>query len=98
MAIPKTRHRKRNLIFLVYPINTCYTKLQTEIPQGVTVDTRERTWTFGNSTFPIGQRRTPFYPREGLPIGVYDKTKFAHLQAMKEDSEDIARGPASIED
>ena len=97
MSSTRAKHRRRDLIFLVCPINTCYTRLQTEVPEGVEVDIEEETWSFHGETIPISQRRLPFHPRKGLPIGVYDTTKFAHLQAMKRDNEDIVRGPVSVE-
>ena len=92
MATPRVRHKKRDLIFLVYAPNTAYTILQKEVPEGVEVNTRKGTWTFARQTFLIGKGCLGFRARGGIPIGVYDRT-LSHLQQMKSDSDYLARGP-----
>ncbi len=94
----RQKHRKRDLISLVWPDNTCYTSLVAGVPKGVELNLKAGTWTFGGQTCRIGQGI--FSLREtGTPIGVYDRTKLAHLQQMKFDSEWVTRGSGgAIED
>lgn len=84
----KPKHRKRDLVSLVWPVNTCYSTLIRGVPEGVTLDLVSGTWTFGNQTQSLGCRRhSSGYEGVGHPIGVYDKTKLKHLEAMKQDVE-----------
>ena len=83
----KPKFKKRNLISLVWPVNTCYSHLQAGVPKGVTVDLIKGTWTFQGDTLPIGSSRRNAMDITGDPIGVYDRTKIEHLEAMKDDSE-----------
>lgn len=77
---------KEDLISLIWPINTCYSKLIDGLPRGVTVDIVTGTWTFQEQTQPIGSRIDG--PEDtDYPIGVYDRTKLLHLKAMKRDIE-----------
>ena len=87
MANSNTEYRRKDLISLVWPVNTCYSTLMAGAPKGVTVDKTAGTWTFGGQTQPIGSRRYPCMDITGHPIGVYDRTKIEHLRAMKHDSE-----------
>ena len=85
---PKPRYRKRDLISLVWPVNTCYSDLIVGIPKGVTVDTVAGTWTFQGQTYKIGDPdRCSCRDITGNPIGVYDMTKIRHLNQMKDDAE-----------
>lgn len=88
--------RKGNLISLVWPANTLYSRLVNGVPKSVTLDLEAGTWTFEDQTQPIGSRRHLAYNRTGEPIGVYDRTKFSHLQAFKDDCEWVRTrsGPA----
>jgi len=94
MRKPRQKHRKKNLIVLVYGMNTAYTLLQTEVPKEVEIDTREGTWTYGHLTFRIGESCTSFYAYGGVPVGVYDRTKLSHLRNVLEASSQLARGPS----
>jgi len=84
----KPKFKKRNLISLVWPVNTCYSHLQAGVPKGVTVDLIKGIWTFHGQTHKIGgHRRYPCMDYTGDPIGVYDRTQINHLEQMKEDAE-----------
>ena len=85
---PNPECRKKDLISLVWPVNTCYSTLIAGVPKGVTVNTVAGTWTFKGQTRQIGgNRRYPCMDITGDPIGVYDRTKINHLKQMKEDAE-----------
>ena len=85
---PKPKCMRKNLISLVWPVNTCYSNLIVGIPKGVTVDTVAGTWTFQGQTYKIGDpERCHCGDITGNPIGVYDRTKIKHLNQMKEDAE-----------
>lgn len=93
----KPRCKKRNLIFLVWPINTCYSHLQTKVPKGVSLDLQEGTWTFQGMSFAIGKgTRSCFIGQTGAPIGCYDRTDIEHLEEFKSDCEWVRtrNGPA----
>ena len=80
----------KDLISLIWPVNTCYSTLIAGVPKGVTVDTMTETWTFKKQTQPIGSpigSRSDGRAITGHPIGVYDKTKLEHIKAMKCDIE-----------
>lgn len=83
----KPKFRKKDLISLVWPTNTCYSTLIVGVPKGVTVDIAAGTWTFHGHTQSIGSRRYPCSEGTDYPIGVYDRTKIEHLKAMKSDVE-----------
>ena len=80
----KPQYKKKDLISLVWPVNTCYSELISGVPQEVTVDLAAGTWTFKGQTQPIGSRRNPCMDYTGHPIGVFDRTKIKHLQAFQD--------------
>lgn len=85
---PKPKCRKRDLVSLVWSMNSCYSRLIAGIPPDVTVDTMASTWTFQGQTHRIGgHRRYPCADVMGHPIGVYDRTKMKDLEQMKNDIE-----------
>ena len=84
---PNPKHKKRNLVSLVWPVNTCYSTLISGVPKDVTLDLVAGTWTFRGQTQAIGSRCYPVYGRTGDPIGVYDRRLLRHLEAFKNDCE-----------
>ena len=86
-ASSRLKHKKKDLISLVWPTNMCYSRLINGVPKEVTVDLVAGTWTFDGRTEAIGSRRRQAYSRTGDPIGVYDRTKFPHLESFKDDCE-----------
>lgn len=100
MANSKVKCRKNDLISLVWPVNTCYSTLIAGVPKGVTIDKVAGTWTFQGQTQAIGSRRYPCMDITGHPIGVYDRTKIRHLEAMKDDAEWVRdrNRPVSLDD
>ncbi len=83
----KPAHKKRDLVSLVWPVNTCYSTLISGVPKDVTLDLMAGTWTFQGQTQVIGSRCSPAYDRTGDPIGVYDRRLLRHLEAFKNDCE-----------
>jgi len=100
MADTEVKFRKKDLISLVWPVNTCYSTLIAGVPKGVTVDKVAGTWTFRGQTQKIGYRRYPCTEGIDYPIGVYDRTKIDHLDKMKDDAEWVQNRnrPTSLDD
>lgn len=93
----KPKCRKKDLISLVWPVNTTTSTLVAGVPEGVTVDKMAGTWTFEGRTYQIGgSGRYNVIPYEGSPIGVYDRTKIKHLDQLHSDITWVERrnGPA----
>ena len=78
--------KEKDLVSLIWPVNTCYSTLIDGVPKGVTVDMIAGTWTSQEQTQPIGSRGDCSEDTD-YPIGVYDRTKLEHLKAMKRDIE-----------
>ncbi len=73
----------RNLVFMVYPVNTCYISLQRQHPEGVSLDLIKGEWAFNGHIAKIGQPLLhSMYPQTGVCVGVFDKTQFKHLEMM----------------
>lgn len=83
----ESKCRKKDLVSLIWPVNTCCSTLIRGLPKGVTVDVAAGTWTFNGTTQLIGSRIYPCLAWIDYPIGVYDRTKMKHLEAMKMDIE-----------
>jgi len=79
----KPECKKENLISLVWPPNDCCSRLIEGLPENVTVDLMNGTWTFQNETYKIGNTISRGRSIDGYPIGVYDRTKIRDLQQMK---------------
>jgi len=79
----KHQFKRKNLIWLVWPPNICYSHLQVKTPKGVAVDLKCGTWTLRGSTHIIGitDHNSCEDPRN--PIGAYDRVKFSHLEEFK---------------
>lgn len=90
---------KKDLAYLVYASNDCYTHLQEEIPEGVEVNTQKGTWCFEGKTYKIGDemRHCNHGSRWGV-IGVYDRTNIEHLNAMVNHSEEATKSQGSLLD
>ena len=87
-GLNKKKCERKNLISLVWPVNTCYSILMEGVPKGVTVDLIAGTWTFRRHSYAIGSQRCYYCCElEGYPINVYDRTNINHLQEMKRDIE-----------
>lgn len=81
----KHQFKRQNLVWLVWPPNTCYSRLQAETPKGVIVDIKNGIWTFRGTTRKIGGSiLIKNFDDPDSPIGVFDRTKFSHLEALKE--------------
>jgi len=77
------KHKRADLVFHVWPTNSCYIRLQERRPPEVTIDYFNGTWTYQDKTYKIGDTKlSPYGSREGTPYAVYDRTKMGHLQAM----------------
>jgi len=82
----KPRCKKKNLISLVWPVNTTASTLIAGVPEGVIVDKVAGTWTFEGRTYKIGGNgRYNAIPYEGSPIGVYNRTNIKHLRQLHSD-------------
>lgn len=92
------KYNGRDLVFLVYSPNICYTNLVVRRPEGVTVDLEAGTWSYGDHTFKIGEFALCFYARGGVPIGVFDRTKLPHLREMLEAQSDATARPGLSDD
>ncbi|OHA67950.1 MAG: hypothetical protein A3C82_02875 [Candidatus Wildermuthbacteria bacterium RIFCSPHIGHO2_02_FULL_47_12] len=99
-VVAKPNHRKRDLIFLVWPVNTCYIHLQAEVPKGVSLDLQKGVWTFQERSFPIGERDYRSLEHTGVPLGCYDRTKLNHLRTFQDAIEWVAgrNRPISFDD
>lgn len=92
-------YRREDLIYLVYDANVYYVHLVEKIPVGVEVDLVDGTWKYETLQYRterllIGKGIASFgqnYQRPGMPIGVFDRTKLAHLLALLRVSEDRIR-------
>jgi hypothetical protein len=94
----KTKCRKKDLVSLIWPVNTCYSTLITGVPKGVTINLVANTWTFRGEKHQIGDSGCSFGEDEGNPIGVYDRTKIKHLEQLKQDIEWVKTRHAPVED
>lgn len=85
----KPKHKRGDLVFLVWADNTCISRLTEEVPAGVTLDLVTGKWTFEGITQPIGERlgNVSSFERGGNPIGVYDRRLLRHLRNMQATSE-----------
>ena len=85
----RPKHKRGDLVFLVWADNTCYSRLIEEIPAGVTLDLVAGTWTFEGRTQLIGEQLSNVrsFERGGNPIGVYDRRLLRHLRNMQAMSE-----------
>ena len=89
--------KKKDLISLVWPVNTSTSTLIQGVPKGVAIDTVAGTWIFEGRTYQIGGNgRYNAIPYVESPIGVYDRTKMTHLYQMRSDIIWVERrnGPA----
>ncbi|MBU1015317.1 hypothetical protein KKI17_02670 [Patescibacteria group bacterium] len=87
----RPKHYRKNLLFHIWPTNTLYIRLETQRPVGLTLDLYAGTWSFGGHTFPIGKTADyGLHMREGIPYGVYDRTKVGHLRRLIEVHENLA--------
>lgn len=76
----------KDLVSLVWPVNTVTSDLIAGVPKSVIVYTYPGTWTFEGQTYQIGgSGRYNAIPYTGSPIGVYDRTKIKHLQQLHRD-------------
>lgn len=102
MVSPKGKYSRRDLVCLAYAKhNSSCVEVTREVPEGFVVDAEAGTWGLAEGTrsepfekreFRIGERsRIPEWGyRRGL-IGVYDRTKLVHLNAMVHRVEDALR-------
>lgn len=100
-AAIEPKHRKEDLVFLVWPDNTCYIHSQREVPKGVTLDLQAGIWMFKGRSFRIGERSHFSTDWAGAALGCYDFTNPKHLQAFQATIEWVAgkrSGPGSFDD
>ena len=98
---PPQKHKRSNLVFHVWPVNTCYITLTQKKPENVQLDLRNGTWTFEEQTFRIGESvGSRIRALTGNPLGVYDRTRFNHLLELVRAEQWVADGrhPASVWD
>lgn len=82
----KGKFRKKDLISLVWPMNTSTSTLIQGTPKGVAIDIVAGTWTFEGQTYHIGGNgRYNAIPYVESPIGVYDRTEITHLYQLRSD-------------
>ena len=83
------KHQKKNLVTLVWGRDALHSKLVRGVPRvnGLNINLSEGTWSLHGDTYHIGCTNRPRTDRLGEPIGIYDTTKFSHLQRLKEDVE-----------
>lgn len=98
--MPKNKFLKRNLVFLMYASNTCYTTVVGKMPEEIEVDLQQGTWSYkdkrqnnhGWHEFKIGsQARHCSHGSRGGMIGVYDRTNVQHLDTMVSVARDATR-------
>ncbi|MDO8601228.1 MAG: hypothetical protein Q7R46_00940 [bacterium] len=80
------KFRKKDLISLVWPDNTCTSDLIAGVPKGVIVDKVAGTWTYQEQTYEVGGNGNHSFVWTGYPIGVYDRTNIKHLNQMHGDT------------
>ncbi len=95
MGEKKSRNRIQDLCFLRFADNACYITLENKLPEDVQLDLQAGTWiiesppgglwSYRNREMKIGEAVPGFDERslsKSGTIGVYNRKKFLHLQAM----------------
>ncbi len=91
----------KDLVVLAYANNTCHTTLhnaEPNLPGGLEIDLDTCTWKFDNKTYQIGQMRQCEHGCRWGVIGVYDRQKIDHLNAMLHHSKDATAERMSFYD
>lgn len=95
--MPRSRKtiEEKDLVYLIFASNRCYHKVTDVRPENVTIDLQAGTWSYKREpgrlmcltvSKPIGSGHHNG-DHDGCPIiGVYDRTKITHLNAMIGDS------------
>lgn len=86
---PKTK--KTKLIYLVYATNNCYVSVVGVAPIGVTVDKKEKTWSYRERSYRIGQARCCEPCSKHGIIGVYNINNIKHLKSLVHDATEAVR-------
>ena len=89
----KKRRLKRDLVALVYPVNTCHILLESaNRVDGLNICLDDDTWNFKKGSFEYGANigKCNYWSPEskGYVYGVYDKTCLKHLRIMLEDAKE----------
>jgi hypothetical protein len=93
MGKPRQRFKERNLVALILAQNPCYTEVVSlKQIKGLQIDLVAGTWTLDGGTAKIGESGG------GGIIGVYDRTKIKHLDAMVDDGREATEHRSGISD
>lgn len=91
----KQKYLKKNLVFLCYDRGI---KITRTVPEGVILDLKQGTWSFpedthfGNRLFEIGtETRYVADNHKWGVIGVYDMTRFRHIELLIFEVEKLSR-------
>jgi len=88
------KYRKKDLVALIFASNTCYTNvvpLSKVRTKDFSVDIKRGTWSYGKwEDSRIGKSRYIGADKYGV-IGVYDRTKIAHLNSIVHDGQEATR-------
>lgn len=91
----------KDLVILVYASNTCYTTVRSaeqNLPEGLEIDLDTCIWKFDGTEYQIGQMRRCEYGCRWGVIGVYDRQKIDHLNAMVHHSKEATGERMSFHD
>lgn len=91
----------KDLVVLVYASNICCTTVRSaepNLPEGLEIDLDTNSWKFDGKKYQIGEMRRCEYGCRGGVIGVYDRQKIDHLNAMIHASKDATAERMSFHD
>lgn len=90
-------YEKKNLVFLRFTSNVCYVEVVEEKPKDVTLNLEAGMWSWHGGEYKIGDNRPRAWGQEQT-IGVYDRTKLSHLNAMVQAASEVTRPSGSVLD
>lgn len=88
--------QQKDLVYLSYAPNACYSTVTDKPPPGVTVDIKAGTWSFEGRMYEInGRTRRCDWGSHYGPIGVYDKSDVKNLARIASDWKEASKEPVS---
>lgn len=74
----------KHLVLFRFSPNECYTTVSRDLPENVTIDIPNGTWTARGATMRIGEANIPprWTTRSNLAIGVFDMRKLEHIKSI----------------
>jgi hypothetical protein len=91
-----TSYEKHNLIYLEFASNSCYHNVSDRPPSGIVIDLEKGAWKWKPSLreercFRIGECDPQARVRGAKVIGIYDRTRVDHLDAMVHHATELVR-------